>query len=192
MDESALAMTMFGFGLGSMLGAFALPKLLERFSDRPVMFVGAGFMIGANLTLAAVMASVGLTWAILFAAWGLSGLGFAMVMTPSGRLLTRSSHAEDRAAIFAADFALSHACWLIAYRLAGALMTHVGALGALLGLSILGVIGVVIAPRVWPAHDPESIAHSHPELPVDHPHLKDHGAGDHPYIIDDLHPSWGR
>jgi len=156
------------------------------------LFGGAGFMIGANLALAAVIASAGLNWSFLFAAWSLSGLGFAMVMTPSGRLLTRSSHAEDRPAVFAAHFALSHACWLIAYPLAGGLMTHMGALGALLGLSILGGVGAMIAQRVWPAHDPESIAHSHPELPVDHPHLKDHGAGDHPYIIDDLHPNWGR
>ncbi len=192
MDESALAMTMFGFGLGSMLGAFALPKLLERFSDRPVMFVGAGFMIGANVALAAVIASVGLTWTILFAAWGLSGLGFAMVMTPSGRLLTRSSHAEDRPAVFAAHFALSHACWLIAYPLAGWLMTQFGAIGALVGLSGLGGVGVMIALRVWPKHDPEMIPHAHPELPNDHPHLEEHANGGHAFIIDDLHPAWAR
>lgn len=31
----------------------------------------------------------------------------------------RAAPAEDRPALFAADFALSHACWLLCYSLAG-------------------------------------------------------------------------
>lgn len=47
----------------------------------------------------------------------LVGLGYSAVLTPSGRLLRRSAHAQDRPALFAAQFALSHACWLVTYPL---------------------------------------------------------------------------
>lgn len=53
-------------------------------------------------------------------------VGYSAMLTPSGRLLRRSAHPEDRPAIFAAQFALSHACWLVAYPLAGLLMTLAG------------------------------------------------------------------
>ena len=49
----------------------------------------------------------------------LLGLAWSAVQTPGGRLLRRSAHAPDRPALFAAQFALSHACWLATYPLAG-------------------------------------------------------------------------
>ncbi len=52
-----------------------------------------------------------------------------MIHIPMGRLLRRSAHTEDRPALFAAHFSLSHACWLIAY-------PTVGWLGATLELSL--------------------------------------------------------
>ena len=55
----------------------------------------------------------------MLALWLVLGLGYSAAQTPSGRLLRRSAHAEDRPAVFAAQFALSHACWLICYPLAG-------------------------------------------------------------------------
>src|SRR3546814_8763069 len=55
----------------------------------------------------------------LMALWVILGLGYSVVQTPSGRLLRRSALPEDRPAVFAAQFALSHGCWLITYPLAG-------------------------------------------------------------------------
>ena len=49
----------------------------------------------------------------LLAIWFLIGVGSSLVQTPGGRLLRRSAHEEDRPALFAAQFALSHACWLL-------------------------------------------------------------------------------
>ena len=88
----------------------------------------------------------------------------------SGRLLRRSAHLEDRPAIFAAQFALSHACWLVAYPLAGLLMTLAGAPAALLGLGLLAFFGILAAIRLWPASDPQILLHSHEDLPAGHPH----------------------
>ena len=46
------------------------------------------------------IAAGGLVWTALLAAWLLNGLGYSAVLMPSGRLLRRSAHPEDRPAIF--------------------------------------------------------------------------------------------
>ena len=52
LSESALGWTMLAFGAGSMLAALALPRLLDRVPDRPVMVAGAILMIAVLLSLA--------------------------------------------------------------------------------------------------------------------------------------------
>ena len=123
MNETSLAWAMGAFGAGSMLAALLLPRLLDRLPDRPVMLGGAVLLTVTLLAMALSIRLIGLSWPLLLGAWLLAGLGYAAVPTPSGRLLRRSAHAEDRPAIFAAQFALSHACWLLTYPLAGLLMT---------------------------------------------------------------------
>jgi H+ antiporter protein len=187
---SALAWTMFAFGAGSMIAALLLPKLLDRVPDRPVMVAGAALMVATLLGLALEVATLGLVWPVLLGAWLLVGLGYAAVLTPSGRLLRRSAHTEDRPALFAAQFALSHACWLVTYPLAGWLMTRFGLVTALVVLAALAMVGLVCALHLWPRHDPESFAHHHDNLPLDHPHLQGHREHAHPFIVDDEHPRW--
>ena len=46
-------------------------------------------------------------------------VGWVVLCSSAGRLLRRSAREGDRPALYAAQFALSHACWLIAYPLAG-------------------------------------------------------------------------
>lgn len=191
LPESALAWTLFAFGAGSMGTALALPKMLEQTADRPVMLGGALLMIAALLGLAAAIAAMGPGWGLLLGAWCLAGLGYSAVLTPSGRLLRRSAHAEDRPAIFAAQFALSHACWLVTYPLSGWLMTRFGAITAMIGLAGLATVGVAVAMRLWPAGDLTEIEHTHTNLPADHPHLQGHRRHSHPLVIDDQHPRWG-
>jgi hypothetical protein len=62
----------------------------------------------------------------LLAIWFLIGVGSFFVQTPGGRLLRRSAHEEDRPALFAAQFALSHACWLVTYLVAGVVGNEIG------------------------------------------------------------------
>ena len=190
LSDSALAFTMFAFGAGSMCTALALPRLLDRAPDRPVMLAGAGLMVATLLGLAGVIALRGLDWPILLLAWLLIGIGYSAVLTPSGRLLRRSAHAEDRPAVFAAQFALSHACWLIGYPLSGWLMTALGAIPALLGLAAVAGLGIAAALRLWPAGEAAEVEHTHDNLPPDHPHLRGHGRHSHPLVIDDRHPRW--
>ena len=192
LSESNVAWAMFAFGFGSMLAALLLPPVLDRVPDRPVMLSGAGLLVAALLGLAALVAITGLSWGGLLISWCLVGIGYSTVMTPSGRLLRRSAHAEDRPAIFAAQFALSHACWLLTYPLSGWLMTVFGTLTALILLAALSFVGLLLCRFLWPAQAPSEIPHSHADLPPDHPHLLEHGdeAHKHAIIIDDLHRDW--
>ncbi|MCA0907782.1 MFS transporter [Ruegeria marisrubri] len=188
LSESAVAIALAGFGGGSMLAAFALPRLLDRIEDRRVMVAGAAFATGSMAVAAMLAAIAPLSLGLLTALWAFTGFGYSTTLTPSGRLLTRSAHPEDRPAVFAAQFTLSHGCWLVLYPLAGWLMTVFGPTVTLSSMATLSVAGVVGAIGLWPRLDQEPITHDHPDLPPDHPHLAGSGPHAHPIIIDDLHP----
>jgi hypothetical protein len=112
-------------------------------------------------------------------------------MTPSRRLLRRSAHAADRPAVFAAQFALSHACWLLTYPLAGWLGSAAGMVPTVLVLSAITFSGILLARTVWPVSDDDVVPHRHPDLPSDHPHVHGEHAGHaHAFVIDDLHHRW--
>lgn len=190
LPDSALAWTLFAFGAGSMLAALLLPYLLEKIPDRPVMTGGGFVMISVLIALTAIVALTGLSWSVLLGAWFLVGFGYSTVLTPTGRLLRRSAHAEDRPAVFAAQFALSHGCWLIAYPTAGWLMAEAGITVTLVALTIISGIGLGIALHLWPKDDPEILEHTHHNLPLDHPHLGNKRRHSHPFIVDDIHYRW--
>lgn len=190
LGEGALAWALFAFGAGSMAAAFLLPRLLDRLADRPVMVAGAWLMVAGLVALATAALTGGLSWPGLLAAWLLVGFGYSTVQTPTGRLLRRSAHTEDRPALFAAQFALSHACWLVCYPLSGWLMTAFGAVPTLLSLAAVAATGICFALRAWPPGDPVEVAHTHDDLPPDHPHLQGKHHHVHALIIDDLHRHW--
>jgi ABC-type nickel/cobalt efflux system permease component RcnA len=128
---------------------------------------------------------------MLLLAWLGLGAAYAALVTPGGRLLRRSSHEDDRPALFAAQFSLSHACWLIAYPVVGWLGARAGTAPALMAMAGLAIVGVIVASIAWPRHDKEILAHRHDDLPSDHPHLRNHGHEHaHAYVIDDLHVRW--
>ncbi len=124
------------------------------------------------------------------------GFGYSLTITPAGRALRRSSTAQDRPALFAAQFALSHACWLIAYPVAGLVSAEADPGAAFLVLAALCATGAVLGLLIWPARDPEILAHDHPELEPDDPHLADKTASvpaaahAHPFVIDERHDRW--
>ncbi len=181
-----VALAFAAFGGGSILAALLLPRLLRRLEDRPLMLSGAGMMVAA---VAAVPLVGGL--AGLIAAWVLAGFGFSLTQTPIGRILNRSAEEGDRPALFAAQFALSHACWLVTYPLAGWLGAGLGLSAVAPVLAGLGAVALAVTLLLWPDRDPETLEHNHPELAPDHPHLLGHGAAHrHRVVIDDLHPRW--
>lgn len=186
LGEEAVALAFAGFGAGSMLAAFLLPRILDRLEDRPVMIGGAALMV-------AVVAVVPLVGGLsaLIALWAVIGFGFSLTQTPIGRIINRSAREADRGAVFAAQFALSHACWLVTYPLAGWIGTGAGLSAAALTLAVIGAAGLLAVAGIWPSNDPAVVVHEHPDLAPDHPHLAEHGAQhSHAVMIDDLHRRW--
>ncbi len=181
------------FGAGSMLVALGLPKLLERLPDRRVMLFGAG-LLATGLFLGPL--AVG-RFEMLVALWLLLGIGYSLAQTPSGRLLRRSANEEDRPALFAAQFALSHACWLITYPMAGWMGARVGLNASFLALGTLAALTTIMGMWLWPSDDAAEVPHTHPDMPAEHAHLHapavdDQGRHSHAYVIDDEHQRWPR
>ena len=185
LGEEAVALAFAGFGAGSMLAAFLLPRILTRLDYRPVMIGGAALMV-AGVALVPMVGSL----TALIALWAVIGFGFSLTQTPIGRIINRSAREADRGAVFAAQFALSHACWLVTYPLAGWVGAGAGLSTAALVLAGIGAVGVVAVLWLWPAHDPEAFAHSHDNLPLDHPHLMGHRHHTHMFVVDENHPRW--
>ena len=191
-DDTQVAMALAAFGSGSMLAALALPRLLDDRPDRPVMIAGAAVLVFILLGLGLVTVINGVGWYPLLAGWLVIGVGYSTILTPSGRLLKRSAHPEDRPAVYAAQFALSHACWLVTYPLAGWLITVSGAAVAFVALAILAAIGLAGALVFWPGGEAEVLHHTHSDLAEDHPHVQAGRTHAHPFVIDDVHPHWPR
>ncbi|MGB7300091.1 MAG: MFS transporter [Burkholderiaceae bacterium] len=190
LSDTAVALTLGCFGAGSMLAALALPALLERVNERRLMVAGAMLMAVTLLILAGWAVASNLTWPSLLIAWLFAGIGYSMALTPAGRLLRRSAHPGDRPALFAAQFSLSHVCWLITYPLAGWLMTTAGPVPTLLALGALSVVGIGISLTIWPVEDIEALEHHHDNLPLDHPHLQGERTHTHLLVIDEHHARW--
>ena len=175
LPQNALALALASFGAGSMVAALGLPRLLERWPDRPVMLTGTAALC------VLMVAGIWLTsYPPLLLLWFMVGVAYAIAQTPSGRLLRRSAHPTDRPALFAAQFALSHACWLLFSPLAGWAGAQWGlsATFGVLGAAVL--LALCVAWRLWPAEDPEVIEHHH----------DDGTRHAHAYWIDDQHPHW--
>lgn len=206
--EAEVAWMLAASGAGSMIVALSLPRLLERVPERAAMLAGGGTLA---IGTAAGLLAPGL--AGLAALWLVLGAGMALVQTPAGRLLRRSAHAGDRPAVFSAQFALSHACWLVTYPLAGWLGAEVGLAAAFAVLAALALLGTAAAATLWPPGDPIEIEHIHPGGAHEHLHVHDahhqhaHEGWEgpephrhphrhrpmrhrHPVVIDLHHPVW--
>jgi MFS family permease len=145
-DAGDVAFALAASGAGAMVAALALPRLLGRVSDRSAMLAG-GLLLPIGLALAALVDDLG----ALMAVWLALGVGLSLVQTPSGLLVRRSGSAEERPALFAAQFSLSHACWLATYPIAGLLGTTLGLAPTAWLLAALAAAAVALAALAWPA-----------------------------------------
>lgn len=149
--QQDVALLLAAYGGGSMLVALGLPRVLDAVPDRRVMLAGAAAL--PVLLLAAVGAMSGLAggpqWAALLVLWALMGAATAAVLTPSARLLRRNSTEQNRPAVFAAQFSLSHACFLLTYPLAGLLGARIGLPAVGLVLVGIGAAGLALTVLAW-------------------------------------------
>lgn len=210
LGEEWTALLLSAFGFGAMVSALSMPRLLSHIPDRTVS-LAAGFAMTGALALGAM--APGFTFAA--ALWFVIGAGYSAVLVTAGRLVQRSSTKPDRPAYFAAQFALSHGCFLITYPLAGWLGSTFGLPVAFAVLATLVLGSVATALRVWPAQDETNLPHDHAALdhehlhihdehhqhahegwegpePHSHPHYHPAVRHSHAYKIDQHHPAWPR
>ncbi len=208
-DDRDVAIFFAAYGIGSMLVALTLPRLLDRVAPRQAMLAGGLLLVAVlagSIPMAPVYAGFLLLWAGL-------GAGMSLIQTPSGLLLKRSAQNDDRPALFAAQFALSHACWLAAYPAAGWLGARLGLEVTFAVMAVGAAVGVTLAMLAWPRHDPLVIEHEHLDVAhahgaLDHAHHSDEVTEwideedgthrhrrfrhAHAFTIDDHHPVWPR
>ncbi|WP_278312627.1 MFS transporter [Lolliginicoccus levis] len=159
---TGVAIALACFGTASVLAAVLVPGALRHRTDRTVMLGGAMLSVtglAATTALVAPMTSVaagtapGIAWLPLVLAWAMMGAGTSMILTPAARLLRRGSSPTSRPAVFAAQFSLSHACFLLTYPIAGWLGLAAGQVTATLVLTLLAAAGAATAAAAWPSTD---------------------------------------
>lgn len=188
LSQTFTAIAFAVYGAGSMLSAVLIPRLLINKTDRSVMLTGAWMM-----SLCLPFGAFADQYNLMLPMWFVLGVGYSLMQTPSGRLLRRSSHDEDRPSLFAAQFALSHSCWLIAYPMAGWLGSGAGLPMTFITMGVLAGVATLASILFWPRQDLEVIPHQHTELASDDPHMQlvnASGVHEHLYFIDDIHSEW--
>ncbi|MDJ0927158.1 MAG: MFS transporter [Gammaproteobacteria bacterium] len=208
LTSTAVATALAASGGGSMIAALSLPKLLDKTPDRPVMLLG-----GLVMAIGVALIGTGPGFPQMLPYWFLIGLGWSLVQTPAGRVVNRSSSMSDRSAYFSAQFALSHACWLIFYPIAGQLGTRLGVETTAIWLAGGILLFTAVAWLIWPKEDEAEIkhvhaavththehthdehhAHAHEGIEATEPHTHEHTHEPvthvHTYVIDDHHAVW--
>lgn len=153
-DDGTAALLLAALGGGSITVAVLLPRALQARPERSLMLGGASVLTVATGAVAAALTAPGTPGLVLVGAlFALIGAGWAAAETPVGRIITRSTAEADQPAVFAAQFSLSHACWLVTYPLAGWL-GWLGLSGAALTLAALAVLAVAATAALWPRTAP--------------------------------------
>lgn len=152
-SQSDVAWMLAASGTGTLLAALVLPRVLDRIAARTVMMTGAGVLVGGT-TAAVTLIAAGLTaWTGTAIIWTVIGIGMALIITPTGKILRASVGRNAIPEVFAAQFSLSHLAWLIAYPIAGWLGTSAGFTLAWSVLAVLAGAGATGALLLWPRHD---------------------------------------
>lgn len=121
-DDAALGLTLACYGVGSLLVALATPWIVDRVGVIRTMMTGVAVIaiaLGVAVAVTAAVTASGAGWGWLLGTWALLGVGTSLVNTPSSRLLADASTDQNRNLVYTAQFALSHACFLVTYPIAG-------------------------------------------------------------------------
>lgn len=152
LDDAALALALACYGIGSLVTALSIPGIVERLGVIRTMSIGAAVIVAgllAAVIVTGIAAAGGAGWSALLGTWVLLGIGTSLVNTPSSRLLADASTPANRTLVYTAQFALSHACFLLTYPIAGWLgaVSLIGAAGALLGIALAAATAAIAFAR---------------------------------------------
>jgi predicted MFS family arabinose efflux permease len=168
-SAGVMALVLAANGAGSMLTAFTLPRVLTEHRERAVMLGGAVVATAGVLLLPLALRASSPVLGLLAVSllWLAVGVGWAMAETPVGRIIRRAVDPGRLPAVFAAQFSLSHAGWLLTYPLSGALGTAVGSGGSALALGVVAAVATGIAATTWPSTTRDLAAVDRAGSPID-------------------------
>jgi MFS transporter, NRE family, putaive nickel resistance protein len=136
---------MAAFGVGATLAALAVGALEKRLARTRFA------LLGAFVTTLAVLPANLVGLMPLLALWLVAGAGQNWVNLPTQALIADRTPLEVQGRVYGAHFAWSHLWWALAYPLAGWLGSSFASqdflIGGLVGLALLIVIQIFLAPR---------------------------------------------
>lgn len=136
-NQTQTALALMITGLGSMIVALQLPKLLDKYTPQHFHWLGLTIICGAFLMGVLTPSWIGFS-CVCFA----MGAGMSFIQTSAGLIITKAcgNNNEDTGPYFAAHFSLTHFWWLITYLVAG---MSVKLFGLSYGYLIMGGLAVV-------------------------------------------------
>ena len=152
LSEISFPITMLAFGIGSILAALSVPKLLTIVSDKKFMLMGSFAIVLSFYALALWIKFYDISWSALIITWLISGISYSCVLTPAGRIIRKSSNGSDFSQLYAAQFSLSHLCWLMMYPFSGWVMTKHGSFISLIAIGTIILLSTFVAYHTW-KHD---------------------------------------
>lgn len=168
-------------GTGSMLTALVLPRLIRWFEMRKIL-LGGTFLLAALLLTGITMPGP-IVFGII---WFFIGVGLTIVQTPVGSLIQQSCRKSDATAYFAANFSLSHLCWLVSYLIAGYSSAIFGLSTTFLILGIISFMAFIFAWKIFPGSDVAELEHAHEKMIHSHYHEhEEHHSHVHSYAETD-------
>ncbi|MCF7552721.1 MFS transporter [Pseudonocardia sp. WMMC193] len=191
--ENQVPLLLAASGTGTALAALGAPILLRHWTERRVMLSGA--VLAVLAVSGAVVLSLAPSWALAAAVWVTIGAGTGTILVPIGRVIRASSTPQDRPALFAAQFSLSHGCWLITYPLTGWVGTLAGFTVAWSASAVIVVTAAVSARLLCASGTTTVVRHSHDDS-AGHDHLAGAESSEgtwvhtHHVVIDDNHRRW--
>lgn len=131
--SSETALAMLAVGLGSMLVAVSLPRVVSnlfRCQSLGLLLICAAFYLGTWLP----------SWLGFVVLCFLFGVGMSCIQTTSGLIINDASNGGDASKLFAAHFSLTHFWWLLTYLIAGLSASLWGLAGAYWLMLLIAVI----------------------------------------------------
>ena len=172
--DTSVAVAMAAVGLGSATAAVLLGRATGRYErgvqERSALHLRRHAwtrraMLGGGLCLGIVLLPGVLVppMTALVVLWAFNGGGQALIAIPSSTLLAEHTVEAERGRVYAAHFALTHACWLISYPLIGHSVGWFGPAATFTGAGILCLLIAVAADLIRGS-------------PRDHRHVRRHDA----------------
>jgi len=143
--DSETALALFTVGLGSMVVALVLPKLVrinkpQRYHLHGLLLISAAFYLGTWLP----------SWIGFVVLCFSLGVGMSCIQTTSGLIINDVCEGEEASQYFAAHFSLTHFWWLLTYLTAGLSASWFGLEGAYwVMLTISAISGLMYLYLLW-------------------------------------------